>query len=59
MRLATLFFALFFQGATSAETLTVAVASNFVPTARELARDFTAETGYEVRISSGSTGKLH
>ena len=59
MRLATLFFALFFLGATNAETLTVAVASNFVPTATELAGDFKKKTGHEVRISSGSTGKLH
>lgn len=45
--------------AVHADTLTLAVASNFVPTAEKLAADFTAETGHAVRISPGSTGKLH
>jgi molybdate transport system substrate-binding protein len=43
----------------SAEPLTIAVASNFVPTAEELATRFIEDTGYEVRISPGSTGKLY
>lgn len=59
MRLATLVLALVCLGPTNAETLSVAVASNFVPTARELAHDFKEETGHEVQISAGSTGKLH
>lgn len=41
------------------ETLTIAVASNFAPTARELAAVFEAESGYDVRLSVGSTGKLY
>ena len=43
----------------SAESITVAVASNFRVTAEIIAADFTAITSHEVRISSGSTGKLH
>ncbi|MGB5648695.1 MAG: molybdate ABC transporter substrate-binding protein [Sedimenticolaceae bacterium] len=42
--------------AASAE-IRVAVAANFAPTLRELAEDFTADTGHGVLISSGSTGK--
>ena len=41
-----------------AEALTVAVASNFAQTARELTAVFEQETGAEVRLSIGSTGKL-
>lgn len=37
----------------------MAVASNFRTTAELLAADFTAQSGHAVRISSGSTGKLH
>jgi molybdate transport system substrate-binding protein len=43
----------------SAEPLTIAVASNFVSTAEELSNQFMESTGYEVRISPGSTGKLY
>ena len=42
-----------------AETVTVAVASNFAETARILASDFEEATGHEVRSVQGSTGKLH
>jgi molybdate transport system substrate-binding protein len=59
VRLAAVAIAFFCLPATHAETLTLAVASNFVPTAEILAADFTAETGHLVRISPGSTGKLH
>lgn len=41
------------------DAVTVAVASNFSPAAAELSSRFTADTGIEVRISSGSTGKLY
>lgn len=41
------------------EAVTVAVASNFSLAAAELSSRFTADTGIEVRISSGSTGKLY
>jgi molybdate transport system substrate-binding protein len=37
----------------------VAVASNFLVPMQQLARDFSAQTGIGVRISSGSTGKLY
>lgn len=59
MRLATIVVAALFLTAAKAETLTIAVASNFVPVAEEIATAFKAETGHEVRISAGSTGKLH
>jgi molybdate transport system substrate-binding protein len=42
-----------------ADTVTVAVASNFRVTAEHLAAGFTVLTGHELRISSASTGKLH
>ena len=45
--------------AVSADPLTIAVASNFVPVAEEIVAQFKAQTGHEVRISSGSTGKLY
>ena len=59
MRLAAIFLTLVSLQAANADTITVAVASNFVPTAEHIAADFTAKTGHDVRISSGSTGKLH
>lgn len=42
-----------------AETLNVAVASNFVYTLRLLAEDFESRTGHKLRISSASTGKIY
>jgi len=41
------------------DRLTIAVASNFLATAEEIAAVFTADTGTPVRLSSGSTGKLY
>jgi len=41
------------------ETLTVAVASNFHSTAKEIATRFAASTDVPVRLSTGSTGKLY
>ena len=41
------------------ETLTVAVASNFHSTAKEIASRFTASTDVSVRLSAGSTGKIY
>ena len=58
MRFCRLLFLLFLCESASAETLTVAVASNFIRPAEELAARFTAASGYEVRISSASTGQL-
>lgn len=43
----------------AADTITVAVASNFSRPAAELAARFAGETGVVVRISNGSTGKLY
>ncbi len=37
----------------------VAVAANFLPVLRDLARDFTREQGHRLRLSAGSTGKLY
>ncbi len=45
--------------AASQERVTVAVASNFVRTATEIVNRFNAETGHQVHISAGSTGKLY
>ena len=41
------------------DPLTIAVASNFATTARELARSFDEQTGTKVRLVNGSTGKLY
>ena len=43
----------------AADTLTVAVASNFIQAARELATEFEAQTGHEVLFSASSSGKLY
>ncbi len=43
----------------AAEPLTIAVASNFQATAKEVAAKFSATTDIPVRISSGSTGSLY
>ena len=42
-----------------AETVTVAVASNFQTTFEELAEIWEARTGHEVRVSAGATGLLY
>jgi len=53
-------FLLYFLSLTAvADTVTVAVASNFRSTAELIAAEFEAQTGHEVRISTASTGKLH
>jgi molybdate transport system substrate-binding protein len=41
------------------DVVTVAVASNFAGTAANLVTAFTEETGVEIRLSPGSTGKLY
>lgn len=43
----------------AAGEVTVAVASNFLPTAEKIAAEFEAETGHEVVLSNGSTGLLY
>jgi len=42
-----------------AEELRVAVAANFTAPMKQIAADFTAETGQEVKLSFGSTGKFY
>jgi len=59
VRLSAIAIAIVCLPAAHADTLTLAVASNFVPTAEIIAAAFTSDTGHEVRISPGSTGKLH
>lgn len=45
-------------GPARAETITVAVASNFTAPAEELAKAFEDSTGHSVRLTFGSSGKL-
>lgn len=49
--------ALLTSPATAGEAL-IAVASNFVPTIREIVRVYEADTGHELRVTNASTGKL-
>lgn len=42
-----------------AETVTVAVASNFIQAAREIAALFEAQHGHQVQLSASSSGKLY
>ena len=42
-----------------AETTLAAVAANFADTAKALAKAFLLDTGHEVQITTGSTGKLY
>jgi molybdate transport system substrate-binding protein len=56
---AFLFFVLLSAPSIAGEVLTVAVASNFRPTAARIASRFQEETGHATRLSSGSTGKLY
>lgn len=59
MRLLAILFSLLLSVAAHTAPLTIAVASNFRVAAENVAAEFTAATGYEVRISSGSTGMLY
>ncbi len=45
--------------ATGEDYVTVAVASNFTATARDIAARFAEQSEYEVRITAASTGKLY
>jgi molybdate transport system substrate-binding protein len=53
------FIALFPIGTLQAETIRVAVASNFLKTAQSLSRQFEAQSEHSVHLSSGSSGKLY
>lgn len=59
-RIAQLFLGFFGLAAinSSAESLLVAVASNFTATAQEVAAEFHIDSGHDIRISGASTGKL-
>jgi molybdate transport system substrate-binding protein len=59
VRLAFVLITLLAVQAAGADTLSVAVASNFRGAAEAISAQFTNETGHEVRLSFGSTGKLH
>lgn len=59
VRLASLLLILIAVPVAKADSLTLAVASNFRVPAEAIAREFAAATGHEVRISSASTGKLY
>jgi molybdate transport system substrate-binding protein len=60
VRVGVIFLILLLAGpAWGADSITVAVASNFARSAVELAERFEAETGIPVRLSNGSTGKLY
>jgi molybdate transport system substrate-binding protein len=54
-----LLLALFANPLVADDVITVAVASNFATTARELADHFTRQSEVPVRLSYGSTGKLY
>ena len=59
MRLTAILLSLFAFPLASAESLTIAVASNFRVPAEQIVASFERATGHEVRISSASTGKLY
>ena len=59
MRLTAILLALLALPLAQAESLTIAVASNFRVPAEQIVAKFEQQTGYEVRISSASTGKLY
>jgi molybdate transport system substrate-binding protein len=46
-------------GSVQAETALVAAASNFAEASARIADDFEAETGHQIKVSVGSTGKLY
>jgi len=53
------FLAMLFAAPASAEQLTIAVASNFTRPAHVLAQKFESTSGYPVRVTTASTGKLY
>lgn len=58
-KLPTLVLLLLFTAQAQADTVRVAVASNFLAAARALAQDFETLTGHRIDLSAGSTGKLY
>lgn len=59
MRLAAVLAFLLLSGPAQAGEAAVAVAANFLEPLRKLAQDFRAASGHELKLSSGSTGKLY
>jgi molybdate transport system substrate-binding protein len=57
--LSFILFSSFFLADARADTLNVAVASNFTTTMRQLASAFHAETGHTLKLSNASTGTLY
>lgn len=53
------FSALMISAVVSAESLHIAVASNFADSAREIAERFRTTSGHEINVSSASSGKLY
>ncbi|RTZ61174.1 MAG: molybdate ABC transporter substrate-binding protein [Gammaproteobacteria bacterium] len=49
----------FYTSFAMAGEIHVAVASNFLPAAKQLAREFAEKTGHQVTLAGGSTGKLY
>lgn len=58
LRLLFIVFLFVISPLTRSADISVAVASNFVATAKQLAKDFEAMSGHSVRITTGSSGKL-
>lgn len=58
MRLVLPFALCLFAAAAQAETALVAVATNFRPAAEVLIEVFNAETGHQITLTAGATGKL-
>lgn len=59
VRVCAIFLLLLSVPVRAGDVVTVAVASNFIRSAAELAERFETETGVTVRLSTGSTGKLY
>ncbi|MDH4048856.1 MAG: molybdate ABC transporter substrate-binding protein [Gammaproteobacteria bacterium] len=53
------FVAVLFPAISAADSALIAVATNFAEVAESLVRDFEALSEHEIRISTGSTGKLY
>ena len=56
---ASLLVAAMFAGAAHAETISVAVASNFTAPMQKIAQEFAKDTGHKAELSFGATGKFY
>lgn len=59
MKIFTAFLLVLYCLSASAETITIAVASNFTATMNELINRFEADSGHEVQVSYGSSGRFY